>query len=129
MATRWCIIYTWNEDPAVYHTPQNDDSAVYLTPQSLCKKICFAIFSSLVTLLKQFKIQKSHLLARLGGISYTARWPLRGVRYTAETISNLNISANFRKKSKSSQGTSNGTRRSFLMKKTNLEKSRDTVPF
>ena len=33
-----------------------------------------------------------------------------------------------RKKTKSSQSTSNGTRRSNLMQKTNIQKSRDTVP-
>ena len=38
------------------------------------------------------------------------------------------ISLIFRKKSKSSLGTSNGTRRSYLMKKTNTQKSCDTVP-
>ena len=39
-----------------------------------------------------------------------------------------NILANFRKKSKSSKGTSYGTRRSYLMKKNNTHKSCDTVP-
>ena len=41
----------------------------------------------------------------------------------------MNIFVNFRQKLKSSQGTtSKGSRRSFLMKKTNTQKSRDTVP-
>jgi len=34
----------------------------------------------------------------------------------------------FGKKTKSSQGTSKGTRRSYLMQETNTQKSRDTVP-
>ena len=52
---------------------------------------------------------------------------LRGVSYTAETISYSNIFVNIQQKLKSSQCTSNGTRRSYLMKKTNTQKSRVTV--
>jgi hypothetical protein len=51
-----------------------------------------------------------------------------GVNDTGEAPEKSNISANIRKKSKSSLGLPTGARRSCLEKKTRGKKSRDTVP-
>jgi hypothetical protein len=50
------------------------------------------------------------------------------VKYTGESITNLNNSSNIRKNLKSCLSVFNGTRRSCLMKKNRVKKSRDTVP-
>ncbi len=66
--------------------------------------------------------------SRLPGDEYTRESRLPGSEYTGESITNSNNASNIRKNSKSFLGVSNGTRRRCLMKKTSVNKSRDTVP-
>jgi hypothetical protein len=53
---------------------------------------------------------------------------LPGVFIAGESITNSNNSTNIRKNLKSFLGMPTETRKSYLMKKTGHEKSRDTVP-
>ena len=64
----------------------------------------------------------------LPGGEYTGESQLSGSEYTGESITNTNNFLKSQKNSKSFLGMSNGTRRSCLMKKTRVKKSRDTVP-
>ncbi len=66
--------------------------------------------------------------SRLPGGEYTRESRLLGSEYTGESITNTNNFLKIRKSSKSFLGMSNGKRRSCLMKKTRVKKSRDTVP-
>ncbi len=59
---------------------------------------------------------------------YPGESQLPGSEYTGESITNTNNFLKSQKNSKSFLGMSNGTRRSCLMKKTRVKKSRDTVP-
>ncbi len=66
--------------------------------------------------------------SRLPCDEYTDESRLPGSEYTGESITNSNNSSNIRKNSKSCLAVFNGTRRSCLMRKTRVKKSRDTVP-
>jgi hypothetical protein len=112
---------------------------VYYSQGSLNSLVYFALAGSLDTCLGRLPggeyTEESQLPgdeytgeSRLPGDEYTEESRLPGSEYTGESITNSNNSSNIRKNSKFCLAVFNGTRRSCLMKKTRVKKSRDTVP-
>jgi hypothetical protein len=88
-----------------------------------------------LTLVKLFKTVKVSLTGVIDtreelftGVNDTGNACIAGVVDTGEAPEKSNISANIRKKSKSSLGLPTGARRSCLKKKNRGQKSGDTVP-
>ena len=114
----------------VYHAMPNGVSTVLDTLRSRHFMVCDTLLSHHSTVyltqknVKKFisatprcKINHEVSILRCTYLSYTAESPFHGVSYTAEQTFCRISTRIFGKKAKSSQGTSNETRRGYLMKK------------